>query len=260
MPDEPRPAEEERLQKVLARAGLGSRRAAEDLIRAGRVAVGGRPASLGDRVRPGRDQVTVDGVPIPADPRLRYFALNKPAGVTTTMRDPHAARTLASFLPPGPRVFAVGRLDRDSEGLLLLTNDGALAYRIQHPSRGVEKEYLVEVDGSISADGVRRLRGGVDLEDGVARAIRVGRVERVRGRSSVGLVMSEGRKRVVRRMFAALGHPVRRLVRVRVGPIALGHLRPGEVRPLDPREVMELYRVTDLRRASPRRASTRGGP
>jgi 23S rRNA pseudouridine2605 synthase len=259
MPDERAP-EEERLQKVLARAGFGSRRAAEELIRAGRVAVGGRPARLGDRVRPGRDQVTVDRVPIPADPRLRYLALNKPAGVTTTMKDAHAARTLTSFLPQGPRVFAVGRLDRDTEGLLLLTNDGALAHRIQHPSGGVEKEYLVEVDGSISVDAVRRLRAGVDLDDGPARPVRLGRVERIRGRSSVRVVMAEGRKRLVRRMFAQLGYPVRRLVRVRVGPVALGRLRPGEARPLDADEVMGLYRLTGLRRAAPGRASTRGRP
>jgi 23S rRNA pseudouridine2605 synthase len=267
MPDERAP-EEERLQKVLARAGFGSRRAAEELIRAGRVAVSGRPARLGDRVRPGRDQVTVDRVPIPADPRLRYLALNKPAGVTTTMKDAHAARTLTSFLPQGPRVFAVGRLDRDTEGLLLLTNDGALAHRIQHPSGRVEKEYLVEVDGSISVDAVRRLRAGVDLDDGPGRPRpqgRGGRVrgpggERIRGRSSVRVVMAEGRKRLVRRMFAQLGYPVRRLVRVRVGPVALGRLRPGEARPLDADEVMGLYRLTGLRRAAPGRASTRGRP
>ncbi len=242
---------------MLARAGFGSRRAAEELIRDGRVTIKGREASLGDRVDPKRDQVAVDGVPIPADPTLRYFALNKPAGVTTTMRDAHATRTLAPYLPAGPRVFAVGRLDRDTEGLLLLTNDGELSHRIQHPSTGIEKEYLVEVEGSLSDGAVRRLQRGVQLADGPARAARAGPVQRVRGRSAVPVVMTEGRKRIVRRMFEALGHPVRRLVRVRVGPVRLERLGPGEVRPLEPAEVMALYRLTRLRRAKAGRGSTR---
>jgi 23S rRNA pseudouridine2605 synthase len=239
----------ERLQKTLARVGYGSRRAAEELIREGRVTVAGREATLGDRVDPARDQVAVDGVPIPVDPELRYLALNKPRGVTATMRDPHAERTIAALLPSGPRVFPVGRLDRESEGLLLLTNDGELAHRIQHPRHGIDKEYLVEVDGAFGGDALRRLRSGVELDDGVAHPARIGRVLRARGRASVPVVMVEGRKRVVRRMFAALGHPVRRLVRVRVGPVRLGGLGPGEIRPLEAREVQELYRVTGLGRA-----------
>src|SRR5437763_5778978 len=164
----PRPAEPgsavERLQKTLARAGFGSRRAAEELIRAGRVTVGGREASLGDRVDPRRQTVAVDGVPVAANPELRYFALNKPAGVTATMRDRHAERTIAPLLPRGPRVFAVGRLDRDTEGLLLLTNDGELSHPLQHPSYAVEKEYLVEAAGSITREAVRKLTQGVELE------------------------------------------------------------------------------------------------
>jgi 23S rRNA pseudouridine2605 synthase len=222
------------------------------------VTIGGRVATLGDRIDPSRDQVAVDGIPIPVNPEVRYFVLNKPAGVTTTMKDAHAAKTLTPYLPPGPRVFAIGRLDRESEGLLLLTNDGELAHRIQHPSHGVEKEYLVEVEGSLPAEAVRRLKDGIDLDDGFARALRVGPVERSRGRSAVAVVMIEGRKRVVRRMFAATGHPVRRLVRVRVGPIRLGGLGPGEVRPLDRDELTALFRLTGLPRAQPGRSSTGG--
>lgn len=252
----------ERVQRTLARTGFGSRRSAEDLIRAGRVTIDGREAILGDRIDPARAQVSVDGLPIPVNPDLRYFALNKPAGVTTTMRDAHAVRTLRDFLPSGPRVFAIGRLDRETEGLLLLTNDGELAHRIQHPSHGIEKEYLVEVEGSLPADVVRRLKAGVDLEDGFARALRVGQVERVSGRAAVPIVMVEGRKRVVRRMFAALGHPVKRMIRVRVGPIHLGRLPPGDLRPLEPDELAALYRSTGMRSVRPGRSSAgaRGRP
>jgi 23S rRNA pseudouridine2605 synthase len=192
------------------------------------------------------------------NPEVRYFVLNKPAGVTTTMKDVHAAKTLGPYLPPGPRVFAVGRLDRESEGVLLLTNDGELAHRIQHPSYRVEKEYLVEVEGSLPAEAVRRLKEGLDLDDGFARALRVGPVEHSRGRSAIAIVMIEGRKRVVRRMFSAVGHPVRRLVRVRVGPVTLGGLGPGEVRPLDRDELIALFRLTGLPRARPGRSSSGG--
>jgi 23S rRNA pseudouridine2605 synthase len=234
----------------LARAGLGSRRGVEALIAEGRVSVNGRPAELGNRVDPAVDRIAVDGVPVPTDPGLRYLALNKPPGVTSTLRDPHAARTVAAFLPPGePRLVPVGRLDRDSEGLLLLTNDGDLAHRLQHPRFGVEKEYLLEVEGAVSRQAIGRLTRGVVLEDGPARALRAALVERTRGRSALTVVMGEGRKREVRRMLAAVGHDVTRLVRVRIGSLRLDRLRPGEVRPLEPEEVMALYRVTALDRA-----------
>ena len=242
----------ERVQKTLARAGYGSRRSAEDLIRAGRVRIGHRVAQLGDRVDPSIDQVFVDDTPIPAHPDLRYFAFNKPAGVTTTLRDPHAGRSLVSFLPSGPRVFPVGRLDRESEGLLLLTNDGELAHRVQHPRYGVEKEYMVEVEGLISRNAAHQLLAGVPLEDGLARALAVGPIHRSREASGFTLVMGEGRKRVVRRMLGAIGHPVRRLVRIRVGPVRLGRTRPGSARALGPAEVTALYSVTGLERARPR--------
>jgi len=244
----PREPEGERLQRVLARAGYGSRRGAEELIAEGRVRVNGEVAELGRRVLP-RDRITVDGAPVPADPDLRYLALNKPAGVTSTLRDPHAAESLIAYLPAGPRVYPVGRLDRESEGLLLLTNDGELAHRLQHPRFGVEKEYLVEVEGDVSREAVRALMGGVPLEDGVARAVRVDGVRRAHGRSSLTVVMGEGRKREVRRMLAAVGFPVRRLVRVRQGPIRLGRLGPGESRALTAHEVAELYRTVGLDRA-----------
>jgi 23S rRNA pseudouridine2605 synthase len=248
----PRAAEGERLQRVLARAGFGSRRAAEDLIREGRVEVNGRVAELGRRVDPERDAITLSGVPIATHPALRYFALNKPAGVTSTMRDPHAESSLARFVPPGPRVFPVGRLDRDSEGLLLMTNDGELAYRLAHPKFGVEKEYLAEVEGVVSRGAVQRLVRGVDLADGPARALRARALRSGRGRSSVNVVMGEGRKREVRRMLDAVGFPVRRLVRVRQGPIRLGGMPPAASRPLDAPEIAELYRAVGLDRAAVR--------
>jgi 23S rRNA pseudouridine2605 synthase len=261
MPDPEQPAEE-RLQRILARAGFGSRRAVEDLIRAGRVTVNGAVATLGRRAVAARDRVAVDGVPVPSHPNLRRYKLNKPPGVTTTLRDQHAVRSVASLLPPGPRVFPVGRLDRDSEGLLLLTNDGDLAQRLLHPRFGVEKEYLVEVEGSIGREALRKLERGVELEDGPARALRVGSVQRQRGRSSLRMVMGEGRKREVRRMLEAVGFPVRRLVRVRIGPVWVGDLKPGKVRPLTSTETAGLYRAVALDRASPwwRRSSDVVGP
>ncbi|HEX2089458.1 MAG TPA: pseudouridine synthase [Actinomycetota bacterium] len=241
---------EERLQRTLARVGYGSRRSVEDLIREERVRINGRIAVLGDRVDPNTDRITVDGALIPANPELRYFAFNKPRGVTTTLRDPHAKRALTEFLPPGPRVFPVGRLDRDSEGLLLLMNDGELGRRLQHARFGVEKEYLVEVDGALTQPALRQLTEGIELDDGPAKALKVHGLSRARGRSSVFVVLGEGRKRQLRRMLSAVGFPVRRLVRVRIGPIKLARLAPGEVRPLDPGEVSELYRMTGLDRAA----------
>lgn len=236
----------ERLQRALARAGFGSRRASEELIASGRVTVNGRTARLGDRVDAERDEVHVDGRRISVDPRLRYLAFHKPRGVTTTMRDPHAERDLRAFLPGGPRVFAVGRLDRDTEGLLLLTNDGELAHRLAHPRHGVEKEYLAEVDGTVTERDIARLRRGVVLRDGVARVAGARSVGRSGDRGAIRLVMTEGRKREVRRMLDAIGLPVRRLVRTRMGPIRLGTLKPGEVRDLTAEEVRGLYRVAGL--------------
>jgi 23S rRNA pseudouridine2605 synthase len=235
---------EERLQKALARAGMGSRRASEDLIRAGRVTVNGREAQIGDKVDPARDVVAVDGARVPLDPQLRYFAFNKPAGVVTTARDPERRPDVSAYLPPGPRVFTVGRLDRDTEGLLLLTNDGELANRLMHPRYGVQKEYLAEVPARPTERALRRLVRGIQLEDGLARAVSARPAGAARGRAAVRIVIAEGRKREVRRMLEAVGLPVQRLVRIRVGPVRLGRLPPGEVRELSPEEVRSLWRVT----------------
>jgi 23S rRNA pseudouridine2605 synthase len=232
----------ERLQKVLARAGVGSRRASEDLIREGRVTVNGRVATLGDRVDPATDRVEIDGGLVPLDPGLRYYAFNKPAGVVTTMDDPQGRDDLTRFLPPGPRVVPVGRLDRDTEGILLLTNDGELANRLMHPRYGVEKEYLAEVEGTPTDRHLARLVSGVELEDGPARAVSARVVGRSGERGALRVVMAEGRKREVRRLLAAVGLPVTRLVRLRVGPVRLSRMAPGEVRELSIDEVRALHR------------------
>jgi 23S rRNA pseudouridine2605 synthase len=236
----------ERLQRSLARAGFGSRRACEEVIAAGRVEINGRIATLGDRLDPAVDEVRVDGSKVNVDPELRTFALHKPRGVTTTMRDPHAERDLSGFLPKGVHVFPVGRLDRDTEGLLLLTNDGSLAHRLTHPRYAIEKEYLAEVDKPPSQRQLARLRRGVELDDGTARALDARSAGGAVGRGGVRLVMVEGRKREVRRMLDAVELPVRRLVRVRVGPIRLGRLPPGEIRELEPEDVRALYRAAGL--------------
>jgi 23S rRNA pseudouridine2605 synthase len=232
---------EERVQRALARAGFGSRRACEQLIADGRVTVDGVVATLGDKVDADRSAVRVDGLDVNLDPNVRYYALHKPSGVVTTMRDPQGRPDIRTFLPAeGPRVFPVGRLDRDSEGLLLLTNDGDLANRLMHPSHGVEKEYLAEVEGEPTARQIARVRSGVELDDGPARAVRARVVASSRGRGAVRVVMTEGRKREVRRLLAAVGLPVTRLVRLRVGPITLEGMSPGQVRPLDREEIQAL--------------------
>jgi len=236
---------EERLQRALARAGVGSRRSSEELIRKGRVTVNGRVATLGDKIDPARDAVAVDGIRVPLDPALRYFVFNKPSGVVTTRKDPHGRSDLEGFLPDVPGIVAVGRLDRDTEGLLLLTNDGDLAHRIMHPSFGVEKEYLAEVEGTPTARHMGQLRRGVELEDGPARAVSARIEGRAGARGAVGLVVREGRKREVRRMLTTVGLPVRRLVRVRVGPVTLGRLQPGTVRELSTEEVRGLLAATE---------------
>jgi 23S rRNA pseudouridine2605 synthase len=236
----------ERLQRSLARAGFGSRRACEEVIAAGRVEINGRVATLGDRLDPTVDEVRVDGSKVNVDPELRTFALHKPRGVTTTMRDPHAERDLTGFLPKGVHVFPVGRLDRDTEGLLLLTNDGSLAHRLTHPRYAIEKEYLAEVGRPPSQRQLARLRRGVELDDGTARAVDARSAGGAGGRGGVRLVMIEGRKREVRRMLDAVELPVRRLVRVRIGPIRLGKLGPGEIRELEPEDVRALYRAAGL--------------
>ncbi len=226
----------ERLQKVLARAGFGSRRVCETLISEGRVAVDGAVAELGARVVPGRSTVTVDGVPIGTLPGLVYYLLNKPRGVVTTASDPQGRATVVELVPRAPRVFPVGRLDADTEGLLVLTNDGVLAQHLAHPRHGVEKEYLAELESSPSPGDLRRLREGVELDDGRTAPAKASLV----GERALRIVIHEGRNRQVRRMCDAIGHPVERLVRVRIGPISDRSLRPGEWRHLSPPEVRSL--------------------
>ncbi len=230
------PEEGDRLQKVLARAGFGSRRSCEELIAAGRVTVNGEPAVLGRRVDPRSDHVEVDGVPVPMLPGLVHYLLNKPAGVVTTADDPVGRPTVVSLVPDDPRVFPVGRLDADTEGLLVLTNDGDLAQRLSHPSFGVEKEYLAEVNGGPGPAALRALRRGVDLEDGRTAPARVG----VLAPGVLRIVIHEGRNRQVRRMCEAVGLPVRRLVRTRIGPVSDAGLAPGRWRALSGAEVRAL--------------------
>jgi len=229
--------EGERLQKLLAAAGFGSRRVCEDLIAEGRVTVDGEVAILGRRVDPDAAHVEVDGVAVSVRPGLVYYLLNKPPGVVSTADDPQGRPTVVSLVPTDPRVFPVGRLDLDTEGLLLLTNDGDLTHRLTHPSFGVEKEYLAHVRAHPGRNALRHLRDGVDLDDGRTAPARVSLL----APDLVRLVIHEGRNRQVRRMCEAVGHPVTRLVRTRIGPVtdhtlppgAWRHLRQDEVRGLE---------------------------
>jgi 23S rRNA pseudouridine2605 synthase len=237
-----------RLQKVLAAAGLGSRRQCEQLIEAGRVEVDGRVVrAQGVRVDPRRTVIRVDGIRVPTAPGLVHLAVNKPTGMLSTMRDPRGRPCLGDLVTGREeRLFHVGRLDAETEGLILLTNDGELANRLAHPSRGVPKTYLAEVRGPVARDLGRRLRAGVDLPDGPVRVDAFRVTGSAPGRVLVEVVLHEGRKHVVRRLLAAVGHPVDRLVRLAVGPIRLGSLGPGRVRALSQQEVQQLYRAVDL--------------
>ena len=237
-----------RLQKVLAAAGVGSRRYCEELIGEGRVEVDGETVRrYGARVDPQHQVIRVDGLRIPARQDLVYLALNKPAGVLTTMSDDRGRPTIAGYLGDQPeRLYHVGRLDYDTEGLMLLMNDGELAHRLAHPSYGVLKTYLADVPGPVPRDVGRRLLSGVELADGVASADKFRVVERAGSRALVEITLHEGRKHIVRRMLAETGHPVSRLVRTQVGPVALGALRPGTTRALTTREIGELYSAVGL--------------
>jgi 23S rRNA pseudouridine2605 synthase len=237
-----------RLQRALAEAGVGSRRHCEELIAAGRVMVDGTTVTwFGMRVDPMTAVIHVDGKRIPTRPELRYIALNKPRGVVSTMTDPYGRSTLADYVADlSERLFHVGRLDTDTEGLILLTNDGELAHRLIHPSYGVAKTYLAEVTGSVPKDLGRRLREGLRLDDGVATVDQFRLVERAAGRALVEVTLHEGRKHIVRRLLAAAGNPVQRLVRTQVGPIRLGRLRSGTARALTVNEIGELYAAVGL--------------
>ncbi|MDY7040845.1 MAG: pseudouridine synthase [Chloroflexota bacterium] len=238
----------ERLQKVMARAGVASRRACEELIRQGRVQVNGRTVTeMGTRVDPARDEVLVDGRPLtPVEPYV-YIVLNKPRGYLSTTHDPHGRPTVLDLITVEERVYPVGRLDMDSEGLLFLTNDGTLAQRLTHPRYAHEKEYWVRVERQPDKKALRCLRRGVEVEGEKLRAAEVTvlrrphrRREPVAGSTWLKLVLHRGSKRQVRRMCAAVGHPVQRLIRVRFGPLRLSRLEPGQWRHLSPSEVIAL--------------------
>jgi 23S rRNA pseudouridine2605 synthase len=235
--------ERERVQKVLARAGIGSRRHCEELIEEGLISINGVTATLGDKVDVDVDTVEVDGVPIAIAPGLVYYLLHKPAGVVTTAADTHGRPTVVEMVPGEPRVFPVGRLDQDSEGLLLLTNDGELTHRLTHPSFGVEKEYLAEVEGEPSRGALRRLRDGVELDDGVTAPAKVSAV----APNLLRITIHEGRNRQIRRMCEAVGHPVVRLVRSRIGTLTDRVLKPGQWRELQTEEVRALERAVTVR-------------
>ena len=237
-----------RLQKVLAAAGVGSRRKCEELIGAGRVEVDGEVVRrFGARVDTRRQIIRVDGKRIPASAELVYLALNKPPGVVSAMSDDRGRRTIADLIADrSERLFHVGRLDFDTEGLILLTNDGELAHRLAHPRYGVLKTYLAEVSGPVPKDLGRRLTTGVELEDGTVVADRFRVVDRAGSRVLVELTVHEGRKHIVRRMLAKAGHPVTRLVRTQVGPVSLGSLRPAATRRLTTAEVGDLYAAVGM--------------
>lgn len=236
----------ERLQKVLAHAGVGSRRAVEALIVAGRVRVNGVVARLGQKVDSSTDVVEVDGSLVPLAADLLYYLMNKPEGVVTTASDPAGRPTVMDLWEGEERVWPVGRLDVASEGALVLTSDGDLTHRLTHPRFGVTKTYLVEVRGELSGSTLRRLGRGVELEDGPTAPARVRLRGRAGGSSLVEVRLREGRNRQVRRMFETLGHPVGRLVRTAIGPLMLGRLRPGTYRRLTPEEVRAVFRACGL--------------
>lgn len=243
----------ERVQKILAAAGVASRRASEELIAAGRVAVDGDAITLGAKADPVSQTITVDGERIPTDPRLTYLLLNKPPGVVTTVSDPQGRPTVMELVPTNPRVYPVGRLDQDTEGLLLLTNDGELANRLAHPSYAIDKTYVAQVRGQLKKQAIRQLRDGIELSDGPARARSVRELGHAGDRSLVEIVVAEGRKREVRRMLSAVGVSVDRLARVKLGPLPLGDITQGKSRPLTSAEVRHLYRAVGL--GSERQAS-----
>jgi 23S rRNA pseudouridine2605 synthase len=248
-----------RLQKVLAQAGVASRRAAEELIAAGRVSVDGKVVrEMGRRVDPDTAVVHVDGARIVLRDDLMHLALNKPRGILSTMSDDRGRPCVGDIIvergivdehfegSPRSRLFHVGRLDADTEGLLLLTNDGDLGHRLMHPSYEIEKTYLAEVMGQVPRDLGRRLREGIDLEDGPVSVHSFKLVDFNAGRSMIELVIHEGRKHVVRRLLDEVGHPVQRLVRTAIGDVRLGEQRPGRIRVLTQHEVGSLYRSVGM--------------
>ena len=228
----------ERLQKVLARAGIASRRASEEMIQAGRATINGRTAALGDKVADS-DRIELDGIPVLRDPNLVHYLLHKPRDVVSTASDTQNRQTVVDLVPSTIRVYPVGRLDADSEGLIILTNDGDLTHRLTHPSFGVPKEYLVHVEGIPLRSALRSLREGIQLDDGMTAPAQVSMPDQ----GLLKITIHEGRNRQVRRMCAAIGHPVVRLVRVRIGPITDSSLTAGSWRELTNEEVRSLYQA-----------------
>ncbi len=237
-----------RLQKVPAQAGLGSRRACEELIAQGRVEVDGRVVrEQGLRVDPLRANIRVDGERVPTAPDLIVLALNKPRGVVTTMSDDLGRPCVGDYVSDRTeRLFHIGRLDSDTEGLLLLTNDGVLAQQLSHPSHGVPKTYIALVPGPVPREVGRQLREGIELEDGPAKVDSFGIVEATPNQALVEVVLHEGRNHIVRRLLDAVGHPVEELVRTQIGPIRLGQLRPGRYRAITGAELRSLYTAAGL--------------
>lgn len=237
--------EGERLQKILARVGYGSRRVCEDLIADGRVTVNGEIAILGRRVNVDRDEVCVDDFPVGVLPGLVYYLINKPDGIVTTSADTHGRSTVLDLVPEEPRVFSVGRLDMETTGLLILTNDGQLAQHLTHPSHGVEKEYIAEVEcgpKGVSLAALRELREGVELDDGWTEPAQVSQSDT----GVLRIVIHEGRNRQVRRMCEAVGHQVIRLARTRIGPLRDTSLAPGSYRELTAQEVRDLSESVEI--------------
>jgi 23S rRNA pseudouridine2605 synthase len=237
-----------RLQKVLAQAGVASRRAAEELIAQGRVSVNGKVVNeFGRRVDPDHAVIHVDGVRVVVRADLVYLALNKPRGVHSTMSDDRGRPCVGDLVRDRTeRLFHVGRLDADTEGLLLLTNDGDLAHRLMHPSFVVLKTYLAEVNGPVARDVGKRLRAGVELEDGPVEVDSFRVVDSHAGKALVEVVLHEGRNHIVRRLLAEVGHPVRKLVRTQIAEVRLGNQRPGSLRPLTRAEIGSLFAAVDL--------------
>lgn len=241
------PTEGIRLQKVLAEAGLASRRASEQLIDEGRVEVNGQVVlEQGMRVDPERDTIRVDGSRIPPPRRHVYLVLNKPRGVVSTMDDPQGRRTLAEYVPPRLGLFHVGRLDTETEGLLILTNDGEFGHRLAHPSYEVPKTYLVEVEGLLDNKVLKRLEKGLMLDDGPVKPDKVKLVARHENKSLVSITLHEGRNRIVRRMMDSVGHPVRKLSRTSIGPVRLGQMAPGTTRDLTREELGKLLDLVGM--------------
>lgn len=230
-----------RINKLIAHSGIASRRQAEVWIEQGRVTVDGAPAHLGQQVDPETAVVEVDGIVLPVRPGLVYYLVNKPVGVVSTVSDTHERTTVVDLVPAEPRVYPVGRLDRDSSGLLIVTNDGDLALRLTHPRFGVEKVYSVLVDGKVTAGEQKRLLDGVELTDGLAAARAVAVLAEKADSTLLSITMAEGRNREVRRMIEAVGHSVKSLFRTAVGPISDSGLRSGDYRLLTVEEVRSLY-------------------